>query len=485
MRRLPTAGAVVLAAAALVSAVDTSAAALPPEVLPQDGPFDDVAVSPDGSVIAVAQYERLGVVAEEQLTMTEIPASFVSVGNDVIVASGVNALDALPDTFQLSVTTLQGELLSTLMFDPPEGWTWRDRGILGDVAVWGDYVLIDHSGAVELRPLSDLTQVTEVLPEQTRRIRLAAEPGRGLVGLFEEIDASLDSGEVTVLTFDASLSIADSLGPLDLGTFGGQTIAAAPDRGVFINHYDDETGNVVISEYKTSGLVERIEALPDFYWWGGIDSDGCGTVTGVSAMAGDGDYDVYQSVRWQSDSRDPGCFVDSLTHTFRSDIAWLGRNDITKGCNPPAGDWFCPDDHVTRGQMAAILARALGLTDRADDPFIDDDSSVFEADIEKLAAAGITNGCNPPENDRYCPDRDVTRGQLAALLVRALGYVDDGGGDLFVDDDGSVFEGDIDRLRTAGVTRGCNPPKNDRFCPTNCVTRGQLAAFLHRARSLP
>ena len=115
------------------------------------------------------------------------------------------------------------------------------------------------------------------------------------------------------------------------------------------------------------------------------------------------------------------------------------------------------------------------------DTFVDDDDSIFEADIEWLAAAGITRGCNPPINDRFCPNDYVTRGHMAAFLVRALGYSDDGGGDLFVDDDGSVFESDIDRLGTAGVTRGCNPPINDRFCPNDPVTRGQMAAFLHRA----
>ena len=70
---------------------------------------------------------------------------------------------------------------------------------------------------------------------------------------------------------------------------------------------------------------------------------------------------------------------------------------------------------------------------------------------------------------------------MAAFLVRALGYTDDGGGNLFTDDDTSVFEGDIDRLGTAGVTKGCNPPVNDQFCPNSNVTRGQMAAFLHRA----
>jgi hypothetical protein len=143
---------------------------------------------------------------------------------------------------------------------------------------------------------------------------------------------------------------------------------------------------------------------------------------------------------------------------------------------------FCPHDPVTRGQMAAFLVRALNLTDDGGgNTFVDDDGSIFENDIAKLAAAGITKGCNPPLNDMFCPNDNVTRGQMAAFLVRALVYTDDGGGDLFVDDDGSIFESDIDKLATAGVTRGCNPPVNDRFCPTSNVTRGQMAAFLHRA----
>jgi hypothetical protein len=70
---------------------------------------------------------------------------------------------------------------------------------------------------------------------------------------------------------------------------------------------------------------------------------------------------------------------------------------------------------------------------------------------------------------------------MAAFLVRARGYTNDGGGDRFIDDNGLVFERDIDRLATAGVTKGCNPPKNDRFCPNDPVTRAQMAAFLHRA----
>ena len=168
-------------------------------------------------------------------------------------------------------------------------------------------------------------------------------------------------------------------------------------------------------------------------------------------------------------------------HLFEGDITWLAATGITKGCNPPSNDLFCPDSPVTREQMATFLVRALDLPRSPDDPFTDVGDSVHIANINALAGAGVTRGCNPPVNDRFCPKDSITRGQLAAFLVRGLGLTDDGGGNQFTDDNGSVFEGDIARLAAAGVTRGCNPPTNDRFCPTRIVSRGELAALLHRA----
>lgn len=52
--------------------------------------------------------------------------------------------------------------------------------------------------------------------------------------------------------------------------------------------------------------------------------------------------------------------------------------------------------------------------------FCDDDGSVFESAIENIADAGITYGCNPPANNLFCPESRVTRGAMAAFLARAL-----------------------------------------------------------------
>ncbi len=176
-----------------------------------------------------------------------------------------------------------------------------------------------------------------------------------------------------------------------------------------------------------------------------------------------------------------GTFTDDDGSVHEGYIEALVAEGITSGCGEGL---FCPDESVTRGQMAAFLNRALPLPAGAGDPFTDDDDSIFEGDIKRLAASGVTRGCNPPDNTLFCPDESVTRGQMAAFLVRAFGYIDDGGGDKFTDDDASVFASDIDKLATAGVTLGCNPPDNTLFCPDENVTRAQMATFLGRALGL-
>lgn len=179
----------------------------------------------------------------------------------------------------------------------------------------------------------------------------------------------------------------------------------------------------------------------------------------------------------------PTSFIDvPSSHLFATEIEWLAATGTTRGCNPPGNDRFCPEQSVTRGQMAAFLNRALNLPSGGTSPFGDDNGTTFETDISAIASAGITAGCNPPANDRYCPDGLVTRAQMAAFLVRALD-LPAGPPGAFTDDDGLVFELDIEALAASGVTRGCNPPANDRFCPNRAVSRAEMAAFLYRGLS--
>lgn len=179
------------------------------------------------------------------------------------------------------------------------------------------------------------------------------------------------------------------------------------------------------------------------------------------------------------DERWNGRFADDDSSVFELDIEELAAAGITSGCNPPDNTRFCPDAPVTRGEMAVFLTRALGWSTPKGDRFRDDDGSVFEDSIEAMAAAGVTEGCNPLDHSQFCPERSVTRGEMASLLGRALG-LEPGQGLAFADIGNSVHRAYIDALAAAGITAGCDTDGN-RYCPRRPVTRGQMAAFLVRA----
>jgi hypothetical protein len=166
-----------------------------------------------------------------------------------------------------------------------------------------------------------------------------------------------------------------------------------------------------------------------------------------------------------------GWFADDNNNVHQGNINLIASLGITTGTGP---DTFGPDESITRGQMAAFLNRALNLPAASADFFTDDDSSIFEGDINAVAAVGITKGTSATT---YSPNDPVTRGQMAALLVRAFD-IPTSTVDAFSDDDASIFEGDINAVAAAGITVGTGP---DSYSPNDPVTRAQMATFLARA----
>jgi hypothetical protein len=164
-------------------------------------------------------------------------------------------------------------------------------------------------------------------------------------------------------------------------------------------------------------------------------------------------------------------FSDIDGSPFYADITWMAAEGITGGCG---GGRFCPKATVTREQMASFLVRALGLPSTSIDYFIDDERSAHEADINRLAASGITGGC---ADGRFCPGATVNREQMASFLTRAL-HLSATTVDFFADDADSPHQNDINRLAASGITGGCG---TDRYCPAASIVREQMAAFLHRA----
>ena len=194
----------------------------------------------------------------------------------------------------------------------------------------------------------------------------------------------------------------------------------------------------------------------------------CSSQLACGFLTSDYDFDSYMP-DWQPVPEFP--LVDARFSSFEDDIAWAYDNDITTGCS---AERFCPDNSVTREQMASFLVRALGLSGTPPDAFTDDETSSHEANINLLAAAGITTGCGP---GLFCPKDLVKRDQMASFISRAFDLPATAT-DYFTDDETSSHEANINRLRAAGITTGCTATT---YCPSGVVTRGQMAAFLHRA----
>ena len=178
------------------------------------------------------------------------------------------------------------------------------------------------------------------------------------------------------------------------------------------------------------------------------------------------------------------------THWAYSWINRLFNAGITSGCgtNPLS---YCPEQSVTRAQMAIFLERGMNGSLYTPPPatgtiFTDVPLSHSAAAwIEKLYADGITGGCG---SGLYCPDNFVTRTQMAIFLLRSehgSAYTPPPAVGIFADmptsDSAAAW---IEQLYNEGITGGCSLVPL-MYCPGNPVTRASMAVFLVRTFNLP
>lgn len=144
---------------------------------------------------------------------------------------------------------------------------------------------------------------------------------------------------------------------------------------------------------------------------------------------------------------------------------------------------FGTGDAVTRGQLASLLARTLAaagveLPEVGERAFDDSATSVHGDRLEQLAAVDVFRGTGHRTVE---PAATITRAQLASVLARAVGFLEDRplppGPDAFRDDDGSVHEAAIDAVAAAGLVQGTG---DGRFAPSGHLTRGAAASVVAR-----
>jgi hypothetical protein len=182
-----------------------------------------------------------------------------------------------------------------------------------------------------------------------------------------------------------------------------------------------------------------------------------------------------------------GSFPDvPSTHPFYRFVETLLHAGVTAGCTATT---YCPDGSTTREQMAVFLLRAkeggaFTPPPCTTAPFPDVPcSSPFAPWVQELVARGITAGCG---GGLYCPTNPVTREQMAVFLLKTR----EGAGFApppcttasFTDVPcSSPFAPWVQELVARGITAGCG---GGLYCPTDPVTRGQMAVFLTKTFTL-
>ncbi len=176
-------------------------------------------------------------------------------------------------------------------------------------------------------------------------------------------------------------------------------------------------------------------------------------------------------------------FVSDEAFTVDPPVA-VGVDPVETSTLPDFPRWYCPDSVVNRAQAATFIVRfmygiAPGEQEEYDGRFSDvSEANAHAGAIARLLEEEVVYGC---ASDAYCPENALTRGQLATYLSRVGGLAEGSGATtrhIDVPPDHPHARG-IDELRARGIAVDCGP---DAFCPDGPVTRDELASFLVRAK---
>ena len=202
----------------------------------------------------------------------------------------------------------------------------------------------------------------------------------------------------------------------------------------------------------------------------------------VSGVCLTKDMTVYAG--WRVDEN-PGTGVNPFTDIsekdwFYGDVMFVYENGLMLGTSKTL---FSPHGTAMRGMMATILWRMEGSpVPKGKNSFTDVEAGKWYADaITWTAENGIFAGYG---KDKFCPDDPITREQLAAIFYR---YADYKGYDLTVKGDLDKFKDAdkiTDYAKTAmqwAVGSGLVKGKSGNLLdPQGTATRAEIAAMLHR-----
>ena len=175
-------------------------------------------------------------------------------------------------------------------------------------------------------------------------------------------------------------------------------------------------------------------------------------------------------------------FADIAGQWYESYVELVAEAGIIKGYDDGL---FHGDNHVTREEFAAMLVRALGLTDNGKACAFTDISGRWSEEAIRIAAQnGLVNGVNATT---FAPDAEITRQEMMTMIARALkatGLNVTGSDDLSGYADANEVSGwALSSVRTL-VASGIISGDNGKLNPTGTCTRSEAAAVFSRLLAL-
>jgi hypothetical protein len=356
----------------------------------------------------------------------------------------------------------------------------------------------NNPGAPTFSPSKNISQATfqahcaSMTLGPTGRILVAYEIGKQQTTLHAS-DAGFVQSTNGGTTFSAPIDLTQNSTPATLSDYAWT--AEGPDGTIVVGWEDNTEGaggdlDTVIRSSTDGGVT--FGPLKNL-------SNTTGTSTEVVvAFAPNGTlYVVWEEHNTGTETSPADVWMRTATifadvpadHFARPWIEALYGAGVTGGCST-APLRYCPEDPVTREQMAVFLLRSregAGFTPPpcTTAPFADVPcASAFAPWIQALVSRGITAGCG---GGIYCPTSPVTREQMAVLLLKTR----EGAGFTpppcttapFADVPcASAFAPWIQELVARAITAGCAPTA---YCPASAVTRAEMAIFLVKMFNLP
>jgi hypothetical protein len=168
-------------------------------------------------------------------------------------------------------------------------------------------------------------------------------------------------------------------------------------------------------------------------------------------------------------------FSDTDDHWAESAIERWEAYDVVQGSDGK----FNPNNDMTRAELATVISRLLGLTEKAENTFSDVSDDAWYADsILKCAAAGIMQGNGVGAN----PNGTVTRQEATVMLARALG-IEPVSGEAGFNDSGNVADwaaGYVKAMTDKGIINGVG---DNSFAPTADINRASVVTILDKSIS--